>query len=222
MEGQYVRCLMVETGEEQSVVRLLDVLGLGRGIFPQRVRVRKIRGVWRKDRIRLLPGYVFVFSDGEIPLRRYLGMNHVLKVLRYDREPEGYLRGVDLDFARTVCELDGRLDILGAVDEEGFIRITDRLLGTLHGEVVSVQKRRRTVDIRVTLMGQPKIIRMNYQLLGDDGKPLTPAEEMLDDETDEWFTAWTPDFAENLVEEISAGGKENEEDREPEERNEEP
>ena len=55
MEGEYVRCLMVETGEENTVLQLLRVLGLGRGIYPQRIRVRKIRQVWRKDRIRLLP-----------------------------------------------------------------------------------------------------------------------------------------------------------------------
>ena len=57
--------------------------------------------------MRLMPGYVFVFSDEEIPVRSYQGMEHVLKVLRYEREPEGYLHGADLDFARTICELDG-------------------------------------------------------------------------------------------------------------------
>ena len=69
MEGPLVRCLMVETGMESKVLQLLKVMDLGRGIFPQRVRIRKIRGVWRKDHIRLLPGYVFVFLDEEIPVR---------------------------------------------------------------------------------------------------------------------------------------------------------
>ena len=63
MDEKYVRCLMVETGYEGLVSQLLRVRELGRGMYPQRVRVRKLRGVWKKDRIRLLPGYVFVFSD---------------------------------------------------------------------------------------------------------------------------------------------------------------
>ena len=195
-----VRCLMVETGEEAKVLRLLKIMELGRGIFPQRVRVRKIRGVWRKDHIRLLPGYVFVFQDEDIPVRYYQRVEHVLKVLRYDREPDGYLRGNDLEFARLIRELDGKMDILGAVDEAGFIRVTDALLKKLHGEVLSVDKGKHQVKIRVTLVGQPRIIHMNYQLLDDEGKPLDPVTEILDDEEDEWLTAWTPDFAEDLAE----------------------
>ena len=202
MDGPWVRCLMVETGMEAAVVRLLSVMELGRGVYPRRVRVRKIRGIWRKDHIRLLPGYVFVFLDEEIPVRYYQRVEHVLKVLRYDREPEGYLHGPDLEFAQMVRELDGKMDILGAVDEEGFIRVTDSLLKKLHGEVLSVDKGKRQVRIRVNLVGQTRIIQMNYQLLDDEGKPLDPVTEMLDDEQDEWLTAWTPDFADDLAERL--------------------
>ncbi|MCR4876817.1 MAG: hypothetical protein K5922_06575 [Clostridiales bacterium] len=209
MEEPLVRCLMVETGEEGRVMQLLRVRQLGRGMFPQRVRIRKIRGVWRKDRMRLMPGYVFVFSDEEIPVRSYQGMEHVLKVLRYEREPEGYLHGADLDFARTICELDGKLDVLNAVDEDGFIRITDTLLKQLHGEVASVDRQKRQVRIRFSLMGQTKILLMNYQLLGEDGLPLDPVTEMLDDESDDWFTAWTPDFADSLAEQMDLEAEKN-------------
>ena len=200
LEGPLVRCLMVETGMEAAVLQLLKVMRLGKGIYPQRVRIRKIRGVWRKDHIRLLPGYVFVFAEEEIPIWTYRWVPHVLKVLRYDREPDGYLRGTDLAFAQAVTELDGRLDILDAVDEEGFIRVTDRLLNLLHGEVLSVDRGKRQVRIRVNLVGQPRIVQMNYQLLDDEGKPLDPVTEMLDDEEDTWLTAWTPDFADDLAE----------------------
>lgn len=202
MEDRFVRCLMVETGEERTVVQLLRARDLGRGMVPQRVRIRKLRGVWRQDRIRLLPGYVFVFAEEEIPIWKYQGMEHVLKPLRYDREPEGYLWGKDLAFAKTLRELDGKMDILGAVDEEGFIRISDQLLQKMGGEVLSVDKRKRLVRIRVSLMGEPKIIQLNYQLLGADGLPLDPVAELLEDESDQWFTAWTPDFADDLADQM--------------------
>ena len=168
LEGPLVRCLMVETGQEETVCRLLATRGLGEGFFPRRVRIRKIQGRWRRDRIRLLPGYVFVFSGEQVPVLRYYRTEHVLKVLRYEREPDGYLRGEDLEFARTLKELDGQLDILEAVDEDSFIRITDTLLKRLHGQVLSVDRGKRQVRIRVTLMGQPKIVTMNYELLGEE------------------------------------------------------
>ncbi len=209
-----VRCLMVETGYEQIVTRLLAVCGLGRTLYPQRVRIRKIRGVWHRDRVRLLPGYVFVYTDGETPVQSYQKIEHVLKVLRYDREPDGYLKGMDLDFASRISELDGKLDILDAVDEEGFVRVTDRLLQTLQGEVLSVDRRKRLVKIRIHLMGMTRIVYMNYQLLGEDGNPLTPAEEMVDDESDEWLTAFTPDFSDALAEELDLEA-EREEDGNP-------
>ena len=208
MDGPWVRCLMVETGMEAAVVRLLSVMELGRGVYPRRVRVRKIRGIWRKDHIRLLPGYVFVFQDEDIPVRYFQRVEHVLKVLRYDREPEGYLHGDDLEFAGLIRDLDGRLDILDAVDEEGFIRVTDTLLKRLHGEVLSVDKGKHQVKIRGSLVGQSRIIYMNYQLLDEDGKPLDPVTEMLDDEQDEWLTAWTPDFAGDLAERMDAESEE--------------
>ena len=197
-----VRCLMVETGYERIVSRLMEIRHLGRALYPQRVRIRKFRGVWHKDRIRLLPGYVFVYTEEEIPIRYYQGLEHVLKVLRYDREPNGYLKGMDLEFASTISELDGKMEILDAVDEEGFIRVTDQLLNLLNGEVLSVDRRKQLVKIRIHLMGTTRIIYMNYQLLGADGNPLTPAEEMIDDESDEWLTAFTPDFSDSLAEEL--------------------
>jgi len=193
---------MVETGYEKTVARLLSVQKLGKTLYPQRVRIRRFRNVWHRDRIRLLPGYVFVYLDEEVPVRYYQGIEHVLKVLRYDREPDGYLKGMDLDFANTISELDGRLDILNAVDEAGFIRVTDKLLKTLNGEVLSVDRRKRLVKIRIHLMGMARIIYMNYQLLDDNGNPLSPAEEMVDDETDEWLTSFTPDFTDELAEEL--------------------
>ena len=222
MDGQFVRCLMVETGEEKTILQLMEARNLGRGIYPERVRVRKLQKNWKQDRIRLLPGYVFVFADEEIPVWQYQRMEHVLKVLRYDREPSGYLKGRDLEFARTICELDGKLDILKAVDEEGFIRITDELLKRLHGEVISVDRRKRNVKIRVQLMGQPKVITMNYQLLKEDGSPLTSMDEMVQDESDQWLTAFTPDFADEMADRMDAemeaaeGPEEQEDSGEPE------
>ncbi len=204
MNGQYVRCLMVETGQEKTVFRLLKVRGLGNALFPQRSRIRKIRGIWRMDRILLLPGYVFVFTEEKIPVWKYYGMERVLRVLKYDREPEGYLKGTDLDFANAMADMDGKLGLLRALDENGFIRITDPLLDELGGEVLSVDKGKRQARIRFFLLGQERILPMNYQLFGPDGQPLTPEEEiieeMVEDEGDEWLTAWTPDFAEMLTE----------------------
>ena len=222
-EASYVRCLMVESGQENIVRQLLRVRRLGKGLYPQRVRIRQIRKKWRADRVRLLPGYLFVYTREEIPVWQYQGLEHVLKVLRYEREPHGYLRGNDLEFARTIAEMDGKIDVLDAVEgEDGFVHITDSLMKLLHGEVLSLDKRQRLVKIRIELLGQTREVYMNYQLLGTDGKPLNPVEEMVQDWSDDWLTAWTPDFADEADERLDremADGDEPDrgwEDQEPE------
>ena len=206
MDQPYVRCLMVETGQEGNILRLLGARRIGRGLCPLRTRIRKIRGTWRQDMIRLLPGYVFVFTEREEPIRRFYQLEHMLRILRYDREPEGYLRGADLEFALLMRELDGKLDLLEAVEEDGFIRVTDPLLEALRGRVLSVQRGKRQAEVQIELMGEPVVLHMNYRLTGRNGKPLDPAEEtvieMLEDESDEWITAWTPDFSDDLIEKL--------------------
>ena len=178
-DGPRIRCLMVEPGKEAATVRLLKVLNLGKGLYPQRVRIRKIRGKWMEDTIRLLPGYVFVYTDDEIPVWRYQFMDHVLKVLRYDREPDGYLRGVDLEFSETVGELDGKIDLMEAVSEGDFIHITDTLLKKINGRVVRVNRQKRLAEIEADLLGQKRTLMMNYKLIGDEEEktePETPGE----------------------------------------------
>ena len=58
---------------------------------------------------------------------------------------------------------------------------------------------KRLVKIRVHLLGQTRILKLNYQLLDDEGKPMAPADQWLEDQTDEWLTAWTPDFTDELL-----------------------
>ena len=208
--GRFVRCLMVETGKEATVVQLLKTRRLGQGICPRRTRIRRIQGKWRQDRVYLLPGYVFVFADEEIPVWSYHRLEHMVRILRYEREPTGYLQGHDLDLAAAMCRLDGKLELLDAVEENGFIRVTDPVLQQLEGEVLSVDRGKRQAKVKISLMGEPRIIQLNYRLVGRDGQPLSQAEEiivdMVEDESDEWLMAWTPDFADDLTEELDHKG----------------
>ncbi len=174
--GPYYRCLMVTTGQEEHVRRLLEAVHLGRGIIPKRVRVRKIRDEWIQDDAPLLPGYLFVHEEEEIPVWKYQQLSDVLRVLRYDREPYGYMRNRDLLFARTLFRLEGRITPLEAVGEGNFVRITDGLLKDLNGTVLTVDRHKRQAKIRLDLMGMTKVVYMNYVLLEKVPAPLDGTE----------------------------------------------
>ncbi len=163
--GPYYRCLMVTTGQEEYVRQLLEAMHLGRGIIPKRVRVRKIRDEWKQDEVPLLPGYLFVHEEEEIPIWKYQQLVNVLRVLRYDREPYGYMRNRDMLFAQTLFRVEGRITPLEAVGEGNFVRITDGLLKDLNGTVLTVDRHKRQAKIRLDLMGMTKVVYMNYVLL---------------------------------------------------------
>ncbi len=165
-KGPLYRCLMVSTGREEEVCRLLQALRLGRGLIPKRIRVRKNRGGgWKEEAVPLLPGYLFVHETVEEPIWKYQRLVDVIRVLRYDREPYGYMREQDLAFARTLFELDGTVAPLKAIREGDYIRITDGLLENMNGRVLSVDRHKQQARIRIDLMGIQKVIFMNYRLL---------------------------------------------------------
>ncbi len=171
--GPLYRCMMVTTGQEEYVRQLMAVLGLGKCMIPRRVRLRRVRGEWKEDEVPLLPGYLFVHEEDEVPLWKYQQLLNVIRVLRYDQEPYGFMKAKDLTFAQTIFELQGRIQPLKAIDEGDYVRITDGLLKNLNGTVLSVDRHKRQAKIRLQLMGMEKVVYMNYVLLEkqEDSRP---------------------------------------------------
>ena len=172
--GAHYRCLMVTTGREEYVIRLMNAIHLGRGLAPRKVRIRHIRGEWVQDEAPMLPGYVFIREEEPIPIWEYQQLQDVIRVLRYDQEPEGYMQARDMRFARTLFRAEGMVAPLQAVDEGDFIRITDGMLKDMNGTVLSVDRHKRQAKIRLELMVIPKVIYMSYVLLEKkEGSPGT-------------------------------------------------
>lgn len=166
--GPLYRCLMVNTGKEAYVQRLLQMIGLGECIIPKRVRIIRRKGVWSEELSPMLPGYLFVHETEEIPIWRYQQLLDVIRVLRYEKEPYGYMKERDLRFAETIFRVEGTVKPLKAVNDNGFIRITDEMLDDLNGTVLSVDRHKRMARIRIDLMGITKIVYLSYAVTGED------------------------------------------------------
>lgn len=161
-----VRCLMCTTGTEDAVIHLIERRGLGRALTPRKVRQRRMHGTWEEDKVFLLPGYVFVYcEDTQTDAMTLLRLEHVIRVLRYADEPDGWLRGADLAFAQWIYGMDGVIGTLSAINEGSFIRITDGLLKDFNGEVLSVDRRKRLAKVRLDILDGSKIVWLNYDLL---------------------------------------------------------
>ena len=73
----------------------------------------------------MMPGYVFVFAHEEYESIKLRQIDHVIRVLRCEEEPEGYLMGRDRELAELFLKKDGVLGKLAAVEIDG--------TGTNHG-----------------------------------------------------------------------------------------
>lgn len=163
---EHVRCLFCESGREGWVCQLIERLGLGHAISPRKVKRLFRRHDWVNEASLLLPGYVFVYFNGEIPLQTFLEMRHVLRVLRYHREDEtGYLVGDDLELALTLLKNDGLVGVLSAVREGSWIEITDGYLKQFHGTVVKMDRRKQQVKVRLDVAGSINEIWLSYEVV---------------------------------------------------------
>ena len=170
---RYARCLFCNTGKEEAVVESIHKKGWGRAIFPQRARTRWTRGQCEERLEPLLPGYVFVYSDQEeIPYGQWLGLRHVIRVLHY---PEGgeTLRGGDLEFARWLWKLQGKVGAMKAIQVGDRIEIADGVFRSLNGVVTRMDRRRKTIRVRLNTEGFIRQIWLSYQVVEKLEQPET-------------------------------------------------
>ena len=213
--GPLYRCLMVSTGKEAYVQKLLQVMSLGECIIPKKVRITRRGGTWKEELSPMLPGYLFIHETEEIPIWRYQQLLDVIRVLRYEREPYGYMKDRDMRFAETIFRVEGTVRPLKAVNENGFIRITDEMLDDLNGTVLSVDRHKKMAKIRIDLMGITKVVYLSFVVVGECCPAETDtATEPVSTEESETDTAVEPDSSEE--EEQSKPGVEQESPEETE------
>lgn len=165
MKYERVRCLFCNTGKEEQVVRLIAEKGWGRAIFARRIKTVQKNGGWTELASPLLPGYVFVYSAGDEDLCAELsGLNHVIRVLTYGDGTE-ILTGRDLEFAEWLWSLNGRIDVMKAVQLGDRVEIIDGVFKQLHGTITRMDRRRRIVRVSVETKGAPKQIWLAYEIV---------------------------------------------------------
>lgn len=158
-------CLFCTTGREEQVVRLIHENGWGRAIFASRIKTILRNGAWTKVPVPLIPGYVFLYTQSEEQcFDELLGLNNVIRMLAYD-DGTRRLFGRDLEFADLIWRLDGQIDVMKAIQVGDRIEIVDGVFKQLHGTVVKMDRRRRTVCVSLESEGALKRIWLAYEIV---------------------------------------------------------
>lgn len=171
-------CFFCKSGKEGEVVRLFNAtFPAGVAVAPTRTRYRRTRDAAVEERAMLLPGYVFFQmaeadaplsgdNDAALPaLRQFSRIDGVLKLLRY-ADGSWRLHGSDDLFAGMLFEADGNIGVSQAYFDKGNrIRIVDGFLKDYEGDITSVNRKMKTVEISIDLQGKTVRMRLGYELV---------------------------------------------------------
>ncbi len=165
-------CFFCKSGKEQDVARQFErAFPDGKALVPTRSRYRRVRDTAIEERVTLLPGYVFFelaaerVRDLETALPAFSHTDSVLKLLRYT-DGGWRLRDYDDRFARLLFEAGGNIGISQACfDVNKRIRILGGFLKDYEGSIVRVNRKARTVEVRVDLQGKKVSMRLGYEMV---------------------------------------------------------
>lgn len=176
-----VQCLFCQTGSEKMVTDLINRYGWGKAIFGEKVKVlHKGHGQEERQLLPLLPGYVFVYMGGEIGGGQqtrgdYLGINGVIRLLIYDGETQQEeLIGHDLEFADWLWRCGGRVEVMKAIQVGDRVEINDPLFKELQGTIVRMDRRKKSVTVKLESESGDKFITLSYDVVQEVGAEETP------------------------------------------------
>lgn len=133
-----------------------------------------VDGVWTETVAPLMPGYVFVYSNDETDRYEELhSLPNVIRVLTYG-DGSNVLKGRDLEFADWLWRLKGHIEVMKAAQVGDRVEIIDGVFKQLHGTIIRMDRRRKTVCVLLDTEGTPKHLWLAYEIVErrtEDGGP---------------------------------------------------
>lgn len=166
-EYGHVLCLFCKTGKEQGVVQAINESGLGRAIYPQRIRRRysKAHRGYEQERAPLLPGYVFVYLTDGTRAVEWRQLSGVIRALGYGEGGQDYLAGSDLAFADWLWQRDGAIEGVKVMEAGRRIEIVDSVFRFLRGTITRVDRRKQTCCIELDAGGIIRQVWLPYEMV---------------------------------------------------------
>ncbi len=159
---EYVLCVACTAGTEAAFAASMrwqtDICAL----FPVFEREEHKNGAWAVKAYPLLPGYVFLYADRPIDVRRMQGRKHVKRVLQYG-DGETNLRGEDRNFAEWVYRYNGRIALSRAWLVGDQTQIIDGPLKEYEGVIKKINRQRRSALVEIHIGQQARDVWLSFQ-----------------------------------------------------------
>ena len=162
---EFVYCVSCDAGSEgvlrNDLLRQLPNTGV---LFPVVDREELKSGIWAVKTRPLIPGYVFIYSEEPIEPHAFYRCERVTHLLGYLEQThrEHALSGSDLDFARWVLSHDGHIGVSRAMLVGDKTTIIDGPLKRYEGEILKIDRRRRSALVAVSVGEMTKNIWLSF------------------------------------------------------------
>ena len=158
-------CLFCRSGIEDRIISELKITMPGLSVIsPKKIRIRRYANEAVEELATLFPGYLFFFADGEIDFRELLRKQDIYRLLSYPNG-EWMLSGADRMIAELMFDNGGVIGLSKAFYEGTIIRISDGPLKNMEGSIIRVNKRMKTVEVGLELMGKKVKLWLGYEIV---------------------------------------------------------
>ena len=122
-----------------------------------RIMQEKRGGKWTGKQKVLLPGYVFLYSEGEFNANLVRNLTDLYKVLSYDYGIRSLI-GRDYEYAMWVWKYHGSIDTSKVLTEGGSVKVVEGPLIDSNGIIKKLDKHKRKVWVEFDFDGVSRMI----------------------------------------------------------------
>ena len=158
-------CIFCRSGQERSVVsRIKFSYPEMEALAPVRIVPEKRDGKWTDREHVLLPGYVFVYALGRLPVGIKQKEPHIYRLLDYDEDMRS-LFGEDREYAMWLLRHHGQIAPSKVLCQGDEITVVDGPLKDCQGTIKKLDKHKRRAWISFKFAGEVRTVSLGVEFL---------------------------------------------------------
>lgn len=158
-------CIFCRSGQERSVVsRLKSSYPEMEALAPLRIVPEKRDGKWTDREHVLLPGYVFVYALGRLPVGIKQKEPHIYRLLDYDEDMRS-LFGEDREYAMWLLRHHGQIIPSKVLCQGDEVTVVDGPLKDCQGTIKKLDKHKRRAWISFKFAGEMRTVSLGVEFL---------------------------------------------------------
>ncbi len=167
----FAYCLFCQTQKTETIALQLERRGVDRAISPRIVKRQRVRGKNVDALYPLLPGYVFVYSQTELPdYEPFRGIEGIIR--RLGTAEQGYrLLDGDYDFAMNLYRKDGVVGQITVFKVGDTVRLDDPLFNGCQGTITRIDPRKQRARVDYQFAGMACFTWIACELISGRAEP---------------------------------------------------